>query len=231
MKNLFVIICIGTFLQPFLFGELPKGLTSSQVIAWESVESFVEELRDGCGKPVDQGIKKMVIALNLLGYTTVQSCEGHINSGLPYPWVALDPEQTKVERLSKLYETKDVLCGEAENIEKELVQVNDEKSLYEIEEIHISLARKRQEIWKIWEEIDNAKKELFSSLWDLIREFYQGDLSVNLTTLILYEGRLIPIGGLYQERFSVEQQKENLIRFRREINKFSEFLIQKFCEN
>jgi len=58
MKNLFVIICIGTFLQPFLFGELPKGLTSSQVIAWESVESFVEELRDGCGKPVDQGIKK-----------------------------------------------------------------------------------------------------------------------------------------------------------------------------
>lgn len=82
----------------------------------------------------------MVIALNLLGYATVQSCEGHINSGLPYPWVALDPEQTKVEHLSKLYETKDALCGEAKVIEKELVQVNDEKSLYEIEEIHISLA-------------------------------------------------------------------------------------------
>ena len=68
-------------------------------------------------------------------------------------------------------------------------------------------------------------------LYDLLREFYIEDTSITLTTLIMDKASLIPIGGLCQERYSKESQKENLKAFREEMDKFAEFIIQKFRES
>ena len=51
----------------------------------ERVATFTDKL----GTPLDPGIKETVIALNLLGLQTVQSCEGHLDHGCPYPWVTV----------------------------------------------------------------------------------------------------------------------------------------------
>ncbi|CCB89804.1 hypothetical protein [Simkania negevensis] len=231
MKNLMIKIFFLTGLQTILFGELPKELSSSQVMAWEKMEAFVEEIRDGRGMPVDEGIKKAIIVLNLLGYSTVQSCEGHLDHGLAYPWIAFLPEKDKIESISKLYEEKEILCNEADVIENELIEFNGSKSLFVIEEIQMKFEKKRQEIWNVWDQINEAKDNLFLPIWSLLEEFYREDSQLRLVTLILYEDRLIPIGGLCQKRFSKEKQKENLQAFGKELDQFAEFLIQKFRQS
>jgi hypothetical protein len=58
----------------------------------DAVEKF-SKVTDKLGKPIDQGIFETVICLNLLGVVTRQSCEGHLEWGLPYPWVDFDKEE------------------------------------------------------------------------------------------------------------------------------------------
>ncbi len=61
-----------------------------RLAAWHRMTEAVDRVRDRLGKPVDPGIRDTVAALNLLGFPTSQSCEGHVNArghGLPAPWV------------------------------------------------------------------------------------------------------------------------------------------------
>ncbi len=50
-------------------------LTKQQL--WDKQAEEVDSWTDGLGYPIDQGIKDTVIVLNILGFTTRQSCEGH----------------------------------------------------------------------------------------------------------------------------------------------------------
>ncbi len=58
----------------------------------ERVSTFTDKL----GTPIDPGIFETVVALNLLGLHTFQSCEGHLDHGCPYPWVTIiDDERSR----------------------------------------------------------------------------------------------------------------------------------------
>lgn len=48
--------------------------------SWEEAEAFMRHITDGMGSSIDEGILETVIALNLLGFPTCQSCEGHQTS-------------------------------------------------------------------------------------------------------------------------------------------------------
>ena len=56
---------------------------------YERVSTFTDKL----GTPIDPGIFETVVALNLLGLHTFQSCEGHLEHGCPYPWVTIIDEE------------------------------------------------------------------------------------------------------------------------------------------
>lgn len=59
---------------------------------WDRVRGEVDAIADALGKGVDEGIKEAVIALRACGFTTDQSCEGHIGKddhGLSFPWVQI----------------------------------------------------------------------------------------------------------------------------------------------
>ena len=56
---------------------------------YERVSTFTDKL----GTPIDPGIFETVVALNLLGLHTFQSCEGHLDHGCPYPWVTIIDEE------------------------------------------------------------------------------------------------------------------------------------------
>jgi hypothetical protein len=63
-------------------------------LEWEKMPRAVDRVKDALGKGVDPGIRETVAVLNLLGFKTRQSCEGHVNEqgfGLPAPWVDIDP--------------------------------------------------------------------------------------------------------------------------------------------
>src|ERR1700685_3524831 len=51
---------------------------------WQEMEKEVDSWTDALGLGIDGGIKKTVIVLNLLGFKTQQSCEGHFEWGRPY---------------------------------------------------------------------------------------------------------------------------------------------------
>lgn len=62
------------------------------MITWnETVEKFTH-VTDKLGKEIDPGIFDTVVALNVLGFHTTMSCEGHINWGLAAPWVDVIPD-------------------------------------------------------------------------------------------------------------------------------------------
>lgn len=60
---------------------------------WNDAEAFMRRITDGLGCPIDEGIVETVVAFNLLGLRTCQSCEGHIVDGLPYPWVDFETDE------------------------------------------------------------------------------------------------------------------------------------------
>lgn len=60
-------------------------LTKDQV--WEQVFNVVARTTDGMGRPIDTGIMGVILGLNAHGMHTTMSCEGHLDHGLPYPWV------------------------------------------------------------------------------------------------------------------------------------------------
>ena len=61
--------------------------------SWEEAEAFARHIADSRGCAIDGGIRETVIALNLLGLPTCQSCEGHLDYGLPYPWIDIETNE------------------------------------------------------------------------------------------------------------------------------------------
>ena len=59
---------------------------------WEEAEAFASHLADRLGCPLDAEIRETVIALNLLGFQTCQSCEGHLDHGCLYPWIDFETD-------------------------------------------------------------------------------------------------------------------------------------------
>ena len=65
-------------------------------VGWEQKQADLRRTVDGLGQSMDDGIIDTVVALQLLGYHTVASCEGHADWGVPYPWVDIATENEPV---------------------------------------------------------------------------------------------------------------------------------------
>lgn len=66
--------------------------------------AIVDRITDGHGTAVDKAIREPVAALRLLGFPTSQSCEGHLERALPYPWVDVGeyPSGGELDRMSRM---------------------------------------------------------------------------------------------------------------------------------
>jgi hypothetical protein len=54
---------------------------------WDELAKKFSRFTDRIGMPIDEGIFETVVALNALDIPTSMSCEGHLDHGLPYPWI------------------------------------------------------------------------------------------------------------------------------------------------
>lgn len=61
--------------------------------SWQDAESWARQMTDAMGCPIDEGILETVVVFRLLDIPTCQSCEGHLNEGLPYPWVDFETDE------------------------------------------------------------------------------------------------------------------------------------------
>ena len=219
-KTLVTLFCISSF----LFCELPSYFSEAQAKRWEEMEAAVDLIRDGCGMPIDTKIKEIVIALNLLGVETSQSCEGHLNWGFPFPWVEILPRS----QIDELICQRDEVLEEMDEIETEIFQLYSTDSLSDLEVLYDKLAKKSQDNFRLLALIEQRCFEQENRLWDFLEEFYGKRDSFKEGTLIVQEGRLFPLGGHWQNRYSEEQREENLQSYQKEIELFKDFLLIKF---
>lgn len=69
-------------------------VTRAEAIQWAL------SLEDQLGLKLDQGILSSVAGLHMHGVETSQSCEGHPDHGLPYPWIDIAPSsKPRLEQL------------------------------------------------------------------------------------------------------------------------------------
>jgi hypothetical protein len=102
------------------YNESEQQSLSEKQVQWEMKQEEINKITDALGKEIDEGIKETVIAFNLLGIHTRQSCEGHLDEGVAAPWIdILSPESRKLfPKIEELREKLDTLSEEMSGFEE-----------------------------------------------------------------------------------------------------------------
>lgn len=177
-------------------------MDSSKQKKWRALVKKFSKTGDKLGNGIDKGILETVVALNALGINTRQSCEGHLKWGTCAPWVDVKAANTRA--LEKL---KDEAWERAQKDDR----------LYE--EFHKTRVRLKSKNLTV------AKK-----LWRYLEMFYEGRIGVDFSTrLVLWEfgdgiARLESQGAMLQEATPLRTRKINLLKYQKEMAKFTKFL-------
>lgn len=174
----------------------------------EQIRKNIEKTTDGMGMGIDSGIVDSVLYLNALGINTSQSCEGHIGWGLPGPWIDVRPNSKKF-RFNQKQSTK--LMDKAMEDEKKGV------SQKIIDKIFI----KRRKYAKI---VDGYVFREYKKVLELLKLFYENRKTTFEVRLILANGRIQSQGLEVSTLENKKIQKENLIKYQKEMLDFTEFL-------
>ncbi len=178
--------------------------------SWEEAEAFVRRIIDGQGCPVDEGITETVVALNLLGLHTCQSCEGHLDDGWPYPWVDFETDEFPAFNQALEEASREGLSpGEREARGAQLVA------------LAVTLP---------------SRGVLYARLEDLLCAYYrrypaipeEWRLVIHRSSPILF--RLMPYCGYEAQAWSEEERAQNLKRAQAEMRAFTAFLKQLWLE-
>lgn len=228
-KFFYVLLFIITTI--FNYSECNENLTKQQ--QWDNLTKEVDSWGDGLGCPLDQGIKDTVIVLNLLGFTTRQSCEGHLDHGDANPWVDFTLDQPEVVTLqNQVSEFVRVELREKFHSLKmkyphlslnERLQTQEGEYLKPSYEKYLSLLSLYQE---------EAKKHL-RPLFELLNKFYQTHETTEDQKLIIeIEGivRLTSCGWKLQAQRSESERHTKLELYRNEMKAFTNFLKEYFFQ-
>lgn len=174
--------------------------------SWEDAEAFVRRITDGQGCPIDEGIVETVVAFNLLGLRTSQSCEGHLEGGWPYPWVDFETDEFPA--------FKQVL----EDASREGLSIEEREAKgAHLVELAAALP---------------SRGMLYAHLEELLCAYYrqhchtpeQWRLVIHWSSPVLF--RLMPLCGYEAQAWPEEMQVQNLKRARAEMQAFTSFLKQ-----
>lgn len=122
---------------------------------WNNQLNEVEMITDGLGKRIDDNIKESVVAFSVFGFHTSGSCEGHLDRGLPYPWIDID-----------VFDQKDLLeFAKIQKAVEEKKYPNEQSMNKDNPELH-------EKIIQIQGKFANQRKEVKQKIDALFREFY-----------------------------------------------------------
>lgn len=186
---------------------------------WEHVLERVGKLRDGMGKGVDDGIRETVVALNVLGIHTIQSCEGHIDHGIAAPWVDVGATEHRTKKLEQRVEH---MRQEADEQQKK-------------EGLTTDVDRRYEAYHRLREKLAGIHMRVAMKAARYLIEFYQGR-STDWERRIVIDGfedggRIISQGGMLQEAFPVSERRRRRAEYQEEMGAFTAFLKQKFFES
>src|SRR5260370_29918875 len=86
-EKLLAILLSSVPTLPLLTGYYRMSAGGAIMQRWDELAKKFSRTTDRLGMPIDAGIFETVVVLNALGIHTMASCEGHLDHGLPCPWV------------------------------------------------------------------------------------------------------------------------------------------------
>jgi hypothetical protein len=193
---------------------LPPATKEQRQANWRIMQQRFSKETDGTGTGMDTGIIEPVIGLSLLNINTVQSCEGHLDHGVAYPWIAVAAKPTP--ELEKLHQA-----------EKELYEPSPS---YTPDKLRAERARIHKEITALAREPNLAEARKLSPL---LEEYYSQHSTPQEQPLTVTfgprgDGRLQPQGTEIQENNVPATKEQILMKFRQEMAAFSAFLKNKY---
>lgn len=220
------------------FSEQPeKNQEKEQKL--DEIRQDVENTGDRLGKPIDGGIKETVVMFKANELPTSGSCEGHVESGLPVPYVDVSAPNEPAERFVGENEIFEKVANKY-NVTPEEVRTSQIDEAY-WEAMKESSQNEETEEYKKWNE-ENEK--LIQKGHNLLDEFYkerQVEPNVKLEIEEGVGGFRIHNGGedynpsIEEKGEFTEQEKkirtEKVEKYRSEMNEFTEFLKGKYFEN
>lgn len=204
----------------------------------EEIKHEVENIGDRLGRPIDEGIRETVVMFKANELPTSDSCEGHVDRGLPVPYVEVSAPNEPQKRF----------IGQNEAFEKAAKKYNitlEEAKTSKIDEAYWEAMKEcsqneETEEYKKW---NKENEKLLVKGRDLLEEFYKNRKVEPNVKLQIEEGvgnfRIHNGGEDYQpiietkQEFSEEEKKmraEKLEKYRPEMKEFTEFLKEKYFE-
>ena len=171
----------------------------------------IEELHgvgDKLGLGIEEGIIEVVAALNLNEVKTTQSCEGHLDRALAYPWVQIGSEKS-------------------ENIDQKREQAYLLRK--KLQETGVDSKEDLKQIHKLEDEVDVLVGEALKRPIGLLVDFYKekggGEDNERLVVVDFADGgRLQSQGASLQITRLSEDKKSKLEIYQSEMKRFGEYL-------
>ena len=207
-----------------------------QIIA---IKQEIDNTCDRLGFPIDEPIKNTVVFLNALKITTNQSCGGHIDRGLPHPYIDIEPKN-KPQRFINEHEIIEAIAQKY-NTSIDLIEVeggtfSGKENIYNI--AYKEAFKKWQESGETQEYIDwkLEEKNMFEKVKKLLMEFYH-NRTVDEDVKLKFEHGRIHNGEkrfvIPKQEFSTKEQKRRkkiLLKTRKEMKDFTIFLKNKYYQ-
>ncbi len=197
---------------------------------WNKLVLEINKITDNLEHSIDENIKEPVIALNAFGISTDGSCEGHLDHGLPYPWIDIPVTYSELKNEVQSYQE---IIQNRKYSDEETIKKNDPI-------LYGKILETRQKFLKKAEEIKNI-------LNPLLNEFYSVHIpNVPESRIELHEsgsgfrlethnsrGLGLHNWKKFDERIDklAPEEKEKLLKSNQtEMKLFGQFLKKKFFE-
>ncbi|HUC31094.1 MAG TPA: hypothetical protein VMR99_00185 [Candidatus Paceibacterota bacterium] len=170
---------------------------------WDETAARVEKITDRLEKPIDEGIKEGVIALNVFDINTAASCEGHIDRGTYAPWINIQAEIPRdlIEEIGELSKDREGNKVRLKEISKDIERRNLEE-----------------------------QKKVFAHL-ELFYQNREAPFHKRLAMGYSGLGRLQSQGAELQKIEDAETRKERLKEYQEEMNAFISFLKEEYFKS
>lgn len=193
---------------------------------WNSISQQVDRIIDSLHEPIDAGIKEVVVGLKAHNVGTMGSCEGHLDRGLPYPWIDVG---------SPLAEEHDSLRSRFSELWK--------RHLQEIRREEVMSEEDKQELKEMLEQEIIANEEVLTRFSELLDQY--NDLHSTYGPSLVLKKRFnsrarlqphnMPDGRLKDpkkefDKLSSKELENNLLTYQDEMKKFAIFLKNHFLK-
>lgn len=225
--------------------DVVEKIKSAQEVRWEQKRAEVEKRTDALGMEIDEGIKDAVIAFNVNGIPTSQSCEGHFENGsdhgYPVPWItveAINKPKWRYESEEEIYQQIAEKYGVTVD---QVLHAENEEAWVEVEALRLGAEQEETLEYKTW---DKENDILFTKVETLLNEFYTDRNVPDEVRIIIdrgagwfdvHNGGKFYIPNSEKERLQTELTEEERARIpevlkscQKEMQDFTAFLKNKF---